>query len=96
MERPAPIRSTWVTLRVGALHNAEPHAKEPENATPAMTSADWGWTAAMPPLWKADIGAASRRSFLRPPGAPVPEIAGDNSAPSECQTCHAIPRPGLQ
>src|SRR5712692_6501223 len=29
MERPAPIRSSWVTLRVGALHNAEPHAKEP-------------------------------------------------------------------
>ena len=27
MERPAPIRSAWVTLRVGALHNAEPHAK---------------------------------------------------------------------
>ena len=27
MERPAPIRSSWVTLRVGALHNAEPHAK---------------------------------------------------------------------
>src|SRR2546429_9666816 len=29
MERPAPIRSSWVTLRVGALHSAEPHAKEP-------------------------------------------------------------------
>src|SRR5437867_3493501 len=29
MERPAPIRSAWVTLRVGKLHNAEPHAKEP-------------------------------------------------------------------
>src|ERR1700682_6448219 len=29
MERPAPIRSTWVTLRVGVLHNAEPHTKEP-------------------------------------------------------------------
>src|ERR1700680_2487688 len=29
MERPAPIRSPWVTLRVGVLHNAEPHAKEP-------------------------------------------------------------------
>src|SRR5260221_3939331 len=29
MERPAPIRSAWVTLRVGELHNAEPHAKEP-------------------------------------------------------------------
>ncbi len=29
MERPAPIRSSWVTLRVGELHNAEPHAKEP-------------------------------------------------------------------
>jgi hypothetical protein len=29
MERPAPIRSSWVTLRVGARHNAEPHAKEP-------------------------------------------------------------------
>ena len=27
MERPAPIRSAWVTLRVGALPNAEPHAK---------------------------------------------------------------------
>src|SRR6202165_5779515 len=29
MERPAPIRSSGVTLRVGVLHNAEPHAKEP-------------------------------------------------------------------
>src|SRR5215204_3774637 len=29
MERPAPIRSSWVTLRVLVLHNAEPHAKEP-------------------------------------------------------------------
>src|ERR1700680_3630863 len=29
MERPAPIRSPWVTLRVGVLHNAEPHTKEP-------------------------------------------------------------------
>src|SRR6266496_4401905 len=29
MERPAPIRSAWVTLRVGELHNAAPHAKEP-------------------------------------------------------------------
>src|SRR4030095_15107351 len=29
MERPAPIRSSWITLRVGELHNAEPHAKEP-------------------------------------------------------------------
>src|SRR5260221_1051546 len=29
MERPAPIRSAWITLRVGELHNAEPHAKEP-------------------------------------------------------------------
>src|SRR5438093_4985575 len=29
MERPAPIRSSWVTLRVGELHNAEPHTKEP-------------------------------------------------------------------
>src|SRR5437867_12589531 len=28
MERPAPIRSSWVTLRFGDL-NAEPHAKEP-------------------------------------------------------------------
>ncbi len=27
MERPAPIRKAWVTLRVGALHSAEPHAK---------------------------------------------------------------------
>ena len=24
---PAPIRSAWVTLRVGARHNAEPHVK---------------------------------------------------------------------
>src|SRR5438552_5343226 len=29
MERPTPIRSSWVTLRVEGLHNAEPHAKEP-------------------------------------------------------------------
>src|SRR6266849_5793110 len=29
MERPAPIRRAWVTLRVEGLHNAEPHAKEP-------------------------------------------------------------------
>src|SRR5262245_53277646 len=29
MERPAPIRSSWITLRVEALRNAEPHAKEP-------------------------------------------------------------------
>ena len=29
MERPAPIRNPWITLRVGALHNAEPHTKEP-------------------------------------------------------------------
>jgi hypothetical protein len=28
MERPTPIRSSWVTLRVEGLHNAEPHAKE--------------------------------------------------------------------
>ena len=29
MERPAPIRNPWITRRVGALHNAEPHTKEP-------------------------------------------------------------------
>src|SRR6202165_1658116 len=29
MERPTPIRRSWVTLRVEGLHNAEPHAKEP-------------------------------------------------------------------
>ena len=27
MERPAPSRRAWVTLRVRALHTAEPHAK---------------------------------------------------------------------
>src|SRR5579864_3927277 len=29
MERPAPIRSSWVTLRDWSQHIAEPHAKEP-------------------------------------------------------------------
>src|SRR3954465_15933666 len=29
MERPAPIRSSWVTLRDWSHHIAEPHAKEP-------------------------------------------------------------------
>src|SRR5216683_8070892 len=29
MERPAPIRSAWVTLRDWSHHIAEPHAKEP-------------------------------------------------------------------
>src|SRR5438874_330463 len=29
MERPAPIRSPWVTLRDWSQHIAEPHAKEP-------------------------------------------------------------------
>src|SRR5436309_6815057 len=29
MERPAPIRSSWVTLRDWSQHIAEPHAKVP-------------------------------------------------------------------
>ena len=29
MERPTPIRSSWVTLRVGDCTHAEPHTKEP-------------------------------------------------------------------
>src|SRR5260370_7598543 len=29
MERPAPVRSSWVTLRDWSQHIAEPHAKEP-------------------------------------------------------------------
>src|SRR6185295_11649295 len=29
MEQPAPIRSSWVTLRDWSQHIAEPHAKEP-------------------------------------------------------------------
>ncbi len=40
MERPAPIRNSWVTLRVGALHNAEPHAKEPVMSKVRLTGLD--------------------------------------------------------
>ena len=39
MERPAPIRSSWVTLRVGALHNAERFSlacRSRVDATPAI------------------------------------------------------------